>query len=140
MSSGFYLDVNGLGGMQRDFSRLEAREPMPETIAKMDAALASGFAATQAAVPVDEGDDRRPAGSLKAPGRATSYQDLDTWHGEIAYGSDDDVMPYAVWAEWKHFDETGVDYMEGAHAAVPAMDRAVDEYFTHVFPDAEERR
>ena len=133
---GIEIFVDGLKEMVRDFERLASGEPLKFAVPRLDKALGTAFAATQAAVPTDDGDYRRPAGALRDSGRATTGFEGDEWTGEIRYGTEDDALPYAVWAEWKHYDKTGEDYMgDPIKATEHEFTDAVNAYFDAVFPD-----
>jgi hypothetical protein len=58
-------------------------------------------------VPVDQGDERRPAGALKNSGRVIPIHTPGHWESTVEYGDETDVLPYAHWAL-----ERGTNYME----------------------------
>lgn len=121
-----HIAVSGLREMADAFERL-ATQPAPA--AKLDAALTTAFAGTQAAVPVDQGDSRRPAGALRDSGRMTS-EAAEDWSGEIAYGTETDVLPYAQWARWKHLDKDGTDWFgDPIDATADEFLEAYNSYF-----------
>jgi hypothetical protein len=130
---GVYIVVQGLENMVRDFEQLTTPEPYERGREALNAALRVGFEGTQMAVPVGTGDYRRPAGALRDSGRSSSEFDGDTWAGSVTYGTHDDVMPYAVWARWKHLKNAGVDYMEPMDDATDDFERAMNAPFDDVF-------
>lgn len=130
------IEVEGLFGMVNDFGQLAGPRPYEAAHEKLNAALAEGFTNTQALVPVGEGDYRRPAGALRDSGDYTSAMADDVWTGSVHYGTEDDRLPYAVWARWKHHRHTGVDFLgDGMDDATPAFDRGVDTPWREVFND-----
>lgn len=134
-NANLHIEVTGLGAMIRDFEQLESGEPIAYAAERLDSALQISFERTQALVPVDAGDKRRPAGALRDSGRTSTTFDGDTWRGEVAYGTNDDVMPYAVWARWKNVNKGKPDYMEPMTDAEMhrLMEAAMNAAFDDVF-------
>jgi hypothetical protein len=130
---GYKIITEGLSQMIRDFERLAGPEPIERGKQALNDALHAAFAATQAAVPTDDGDYRRPAGALRDSGRVRSEWDGEQWAGEVTFGTEDDRMPYAVWARWKHLHKTGDDYMAPMDDAAPEFERAMNEPFDDVW-------
>lgn len=99
------ISVLGLDEMIQTFARLEASEP--EVKSRLDRLVEETFQQSQALVPVDEGDERRPAGALKKSGRVIPIHTPGHWESTVEYGTESDELPYAQWAI-----EHGVNYME----------------------------
>jgi hypothetical protein len=117
-----------LRGMIDAFDRLSRIAPA-EVVGEMDAIVRSTFEETQALVPADEGDHRRPGGALKASGVVTSHMaGEDEWHAEITYGTNDDTVPYAQWALTRDA-ERGNYWMAPTYAAEEAITRVIEHGF-----------
>ena len=127
--------VDGLDAMTNDFERLAEQTIYDDAAESFSNAVRIGFEGTQALVPVGEGDARRPSGSLRDSGRFSNDWDGEEWSGSVEYGTNDDVLPYAVWARWKHHRKTGVDFMQPLDDISPLMESALDQPWRDVMGD-----
>lgn len=92
-------------GIDRELDRI-SRLPGPATIARLDAVLAAGFAATQAKV-------HRRTGSLASSGASESefIRATKEWKGQISYGGPslgvNNPVDYAIYEQRRKPDEHG---------------------------------
>lgn len=121
--------LTDLDRMIAAFERLE-RLAAPEVANALDAIVHATFEETEAMVPVDAGDKRRPAGSLKASGQVfTTMPTDDYWTGEISYGTEDAAgVPYAQWTLEKD-RKRGEYFMGPTYAAEEAITRVIEQGF-----------
>jgi len=134
MKVSLHISVTGLDGMTNDFARLTTPEPYEAGSHALNAALRTGFEATQMAVPVGTGDARRPAGSLRDSGRFESEFDGEEWTGSISYGTNDDALPYAQWVMWRNVNKGKENYLyDPMDEATELFDHAVNAPFNDVF-------
>lgn len=126
-SSGLKEIIDALDRFAHDDSLYE------RTGHRLSEALEAGFEGTQIAVPVSRGDYRRPAGALRDSGRVHSGYGLGVWTGEVAYGHEDDRLPYAAWVYYKQLDKGQPTYLDPMDAEVPLMEEIVNEPFDEVF-------
>jgi hypothetical protein len=97
--------ISDWGEIDREVDRI-SRMPDPATIARLDAILSAGFAATQAAVHIR-------TGSLKSSGdKSTEFQRATKeWKGEISYGGvslgPNNPVDYAIYEQRREPDEHG---------------------------------
>lgn len=134
MANRIHIETINMRQLEQDFDRLGSEEPYRYAHERLDVALENLFQHTQRLVPVGKGDRRRPSGSLKNSGRTTSSSaGVNEWTGDIAYGTNDDELPYAVWARWKHFHKTGIDYMAPTDDSDDTIGEAMNAAWDDVF-------
>jgi hypothetical protein len=128
-----FIVTEGMEQMENDFARMATPEPIETSKERLSETFKIGFEAVQASIPEDEGDYRRPAGTLRDSARYEVTSADGEWTGTIAVGTEDDEAPYAKWVLYKNIDKPGGDYLEPMDEAESRMEEAMNAGFDEVF-------
>lgn len=132
-----FIFTEGMHGMENDFEQLST--PVPFDYAKEDLGehAKASFDAVRASIPADEGDKRRPGGTLRDSARYEMNDLGDRWEFTLMVGTDDDEVPYAKWVLYKNIDKPGGDYLAPMDEFEILADRTVNVPFDTVFGTGE---
>ncbi|WP_375490700.1 hypothetical protein [uncultured Jatrophihabitans sp.] len=133
-----HIATQGMRAMENDFGLLASPAPIDDAKARMSTLAELAATSAQSVIPVDDGDYRRPAGTLRDSARwSISNETADYWEFSFTVGTNDDAAPYAKWVLYKGLAAGRGDYLEPLDAMESRIEEAMNQAFDDVFGTGE---